>query len=467
MVASSVALAACSVQVTPAGTRFAFVADDLVVDVPARSVDRNVTLTAVGIPEPAGANTVPNTAFMVTPVDGWSVPVTVTLAYSALDVPSGVHERDLLIVRKGADGWSPVAGSNVDLEQHQVSAALTTLGRLAVGWVGCDRRVPATCTLRAAAEAGGLRIGTTLEPGQLDDAALTAVVNREFNAVTPENALKMYSVENQRGVFTFDAADAVVDYATSHGLAVRGHTLVWSQDRFTPSWVLGINDAAELRAVTEQYIATVVGRYAGRIQRWDVVNEPLTAYGTQRSGSVWDDLLGPGWVADAFRAAHAADPAAELWLNEYGTDWVAGKHEALLALVAGLVRDGVPIHGVGIQTHRTSTAGPDVAAFRRQLADFTALGLKVALTEVDVPTDPTDAAGSYTQAGAYGRIAQACLAVPGCVEITTWGLSDADTWLDSLGVFRTPTRPLLFDEASTPKPAYRTLLAVLCAGRSS
>jgi len=182
---------------------------------------------------------------------------------------------------------------------------------------------------------------------------------------------------------------------------------------------------------------------------------------------VWDDLLGPGWVADAFRAAHAADPAAELWLNEYGTDWVAGKHEALLALVAGLVRDGVPIHGVGIQTHRTSTAGPDVAAFRRQLADFTALGLKVALTEVDVPTDPTDAAGSYTQAGAYGRIAQACLAVPGCVEITTWGLSDADTWLDSLGVFRTPTRPLLFDEALAPKPAYRTVLAVLCAGRPS
>lgn len=460
-------LASCSVQVTPAGIRFAFVADDLVVDVPARSVDHNVTLTAVGIPEPAGSNTLPNTAFMVTPIAGWSVPVTVTLAYSALDVPSGVSERDLLMVRKGAAGWVPVAGSSVDLQRRAVSAPLTTLGPLAIGWVGCDRREPATCTLREAAAAIGLRVGTTLEPDQLGDTSLTAVVDRHFNAITPENALKMYSIENQRGVWTFEGADAVVDHAAAHGLAVRGHTLVWSQDRFTPAWVAGITDAAELRAVTAEYIAKVVGRYAGRIPRWDVVNEPLAAYGAQRSGSVWDDLLGADWIAEAFRAAHAADPAAELWLNEYGTDWVPGKHEALLALVAALVRDGVPINGVGIQTHRTSTVGPDVATFRRQLADFAALGLKVAVTELDVPTDPSDALGPVAQAGAYGRIAQACMAVAGCVEITTWGLFDGDTWLDSLGVFRTPTRPLLFDANVAPKPAYRTLVAVLCAGRSS
>lgn len=458
-------LAACRVQVTPAGVRFSFAADDLVVEVPAGAVDAEVVMTAVALPEPAGANTVPNTAFSVTPAQGWSVPVRVTLAYATADVPAGVAASSLALVRRETSGWVPVPGSLVDTGARTASADLTTLGQFAVGWVGCDRRFAITCTLREAAGPTGVRIGTTLEPAQITDAGYTGVLRREFDALTPENALKMYSIQNQRGVWTFAGADAVMDFATANGIAVRGHTLVWGQDQYTPSWVAGITDPAELRAVTNEYIATVVGRYAGRIPRWDVVNEPLATYGTTRSGSVWDDLLGAGWVADAFRAAHAADPAAELWINEYGTDWVPGKHAALLALVAGLVAAGVPVHGVGIQTHRTSTAGPDAATFRRQLQDFAALGLKVAITELDVPTDPLDAGAGTAQAAAYRRIVEACLAVAGCVEVTTWGLTDADTWLDSLGLFRTPTRPLLFDESLAPKPAHRAVLSALCSGR--
>ena len=346
-----------------------------------------------------------------------------------------------------------------------VTAELAVLGHLSVGWSGCDRRVAGTCTLREAAAPTGVRIGTTLDPAQIGDALYTSVLHREFGALTPENALKMYSIQNQRGAWTFAGADAVVDHAIANGLEVRGHTLVWSQDQYTPSWVAGITDPVELRAVTDEYIATVVGRYAGRVARWDVVNEPLATYGTVSSGSVWDDVLGAGWIGEAFRAAHRADPDAELWINEYGTDWVPGKHAALLALVAGLLTDGVPVHGVGLQTHRTSTAGPDPATFRRQLQDFTALGLKVAITELDVPTDPRDAGGPAAQAAAYRRIVEACLAVAGCEEVTTWGISDADTWLDSLGIFRTPTRPLLFDEALAAKPAHRAVLAAFCAGR--
>jgi endo-1,4-beta-xylanase len=346
-----------------------------------------------------------------------------------------------------------------------VSADLTSLGQLAIGWVGCDRRYPSTCTLREAAAPAGVRIGTTLEPAQISDTAYTSVLSREFGAVTPENAMKMYSVQNQRGVWTFADADAVVEHAAEHGLEVRGHTLVWAQDQYTPAWVKGITDPAELRTVTAEYIATVVGRYAGRVPRWDVVNEPLATYGTQRSGSVWDDLLGSGWIADAFAAAHRADPSAELWLNEYGTDWVPGKHAALVALVSDLVAAGVPIHGVGIQTHRPSTAAPDLQAFARQLGDFTALGLEVAITELDVPTDPDDRSAPVAQAAAYRRVVDACLSVEGCVEVTTWGITDADTWLDRLGVFRTPTRPLLFDEQYTPKAAYRSVLAALCGAR--
>jgi len=97
-------------------------------------------------------------------------------------------------------------------------------------------------------------------------------------------------------------------------------------------------------------------------------------------------------------------PDAELWINEYGTDWVPGKHQAFLALVAELVEDGVPLHGVGLQTHRISVAGPDRAVFEQQLRDVTNLGLEVAITELDVVTSPTDPAALTTQAEAVRRI---------------------------------------------------------------
>ena len=254
-----------------------------------------------------------------------------------------------------------------------------------------------------------------------------------------------------------------IDFAVAHGMEVRGHNLVWAQDTYTPAWVRALSPN-DLRTTTDQYIRAVIDHFKDRVHRWDVVNEPLESLGTGHSQSVYWSL-GPNWIADVFRTAHAADPTAQLWLNEFGTDWVPGKHAALLALVTQLVRDGVPINGVGLQTHRLSTDGPDPSTFRRQLADFTALGVKVAITEVDVPTDPTDAAAPMKQAAAYDRIVSACVAVRGCEEVTTWNLHDGDTWLDTQGLFRTPTRPLLFDENFAPKAAYRSVLAALCSGR--
>jgi endo-1,4-beta-xylanase len=320
-------------------------------------------------------------------------------------------------------------------------------------------------TLSAAGALSGLRIGATLEPSEIADSNYTDTLLREFGAFTPENALKMYSIQNERGVWTFDSADAVVSYAEANDLAVRGHTLVWSQDQYTPAWVKEITDPDELWAVTEDYIVTVMERYRGRIPRWDVVNEPLATLGAQSSASVWHDLLGPDWIADVFLLAHEVDPDVELWINEYGTDWVPGKHRAFLALVAGLVEDGVPLHGVGLQTHRISVAGPDRAVFEQQLRDFTNLGLEVAITELDVVTSPTDPVALTAQAEAFRRIVDACLAVVGCVEITMWGITDATSWLNSLGTFPTPTRPLLFDDAFVPKPAYFAMRAALVVGR--
>lgn len=342
-----------------------------------------------------------------------------------------------------------------------IDAAATT--GLSEGDTACDLRVPDSCTLRDLASRLGRRVGATAEPSQVLPGPFADTLAREFSSLTPENALKWYTVQPNRGGWNFGPADAVVDFAVAHGMEVRGHTLVWTQDTFTPGWVKAISDPAELRTVLAEHINTVVGRYGDRVHRWDVVNEPLESIGTNPSDNVFGRVLGAGYLAEIFALAHAADPSAELWLNEFGTDWVPGKHEALVELVRQLVTDGVPIHGVGIQMHRFTTEGPDLDAFRRQLEDFAALGVKVAITELDVATVPGDPDAFSKQAGTYERVVTACLLVAACAEITTWGVTDAATWLDHLGTLPTPTRPLLFDDQYAPKPAYLAFRGALLA----
>ncbi|MCC5952348.1 MAG: endo-1,4-beta-xylanase [Acidimicrobiia bacterium] len=326
---------------------------------------------------------------------------------------------------------------------------------------GCDPSDPVTCTLAELADLLGFRIGSTAEHFEVGPGPYAETLAREFNAVTPENALKLYATQASRGVWTFAHADAVVDFAEEHGLEVRGHTLVWSQDQYPPQWIKDITDPDELRAVLAEHIERVMTRYRDRIHRWDVVNEPLEALGTGPADSVIVRLLGPGtdWIVEQFATAHLLDPDAELWINEFGTDLIPGKHEAFLELVTELVEADVPLHGVGLQTHRFTVNGPDPDVFRGQLEDYTALGLEVAITELDVVTQPDDPLALERQAEAYGRIVGACLAVDGCNEVTTWNLSDADSWLDNLLGF--PTRPTLFDEDFVPKPAYHTVRQLL------
>ena len=329
----------------------------------------------------------------------------------------------------------------------------------------CDPSDPTTCTLRELADLLSVRIGSTAEPSEITDPAFASILSREFNSLTPENALKWYSTQPTAGAWDFSGADAIVEFAQDHDMTIRGHTLLWAQDTYTPSWVRAISDPAALQATVDEHITATMNHFAGRIERWDVVNEPLASLGTDNSSSVlW--TLGPQWIAEAFRLARSLDPTAELWLNEYGSDWVPGKHDALLALVSDLVADGVPIDGIGLQTHRLPGATLDPERFASQLRDFTALGLEVAITELDVPVGPTDPSAFEVQAAEYARVVGTCLKVTGCVEVTVWGLTDGSTWLDSLGVFPTPTRPLLFDTGFAPKPAYEAVRNALATTAS-
>jgi endo-1,4-beta-xylanase len=367
-------------------------------------------------------------------------------------------------------GWTTLQRTLVALiavlavsAQVTVASAVDSDASVGAAQSGCQPEIPSTCTLRQLAGLAGIRIGSTAEASEVLPGPYADTLAREFNSLTPENAMKWYTTNPAAGVFEFADADQVVAFADANTMEVRAHTLLWTQDTFTPSWVLAITDRSVLEGWVAQHIATVAGRYAGQVPRWDVVNEPLVAFGTTLSDSVFHRLLPPDWMVWAFNATRAVDPDAELWINEYGTDWVPGKHEAFVALVQGLLAAGAPLDGVGLQVHRPGATGPDRAIFERQLRDFTDLGLSVAITELDIPIPPGDDAALDAQATAYRTIVEACLAVVGCEEVTVWGVTDANTWLNNLGIFPTPTRPLLFDDAFTPKPAYAAVRDALAA----
>jgi endo-1,4-beta-xylanase len=291
------------------------------------------------------------------------------------------------------------------------------------------------------------------------DAAYTALLNAQFSQVTPENAMKWGPLEPTPGSLNWSAADALVASAQANGQKVRGHTLVWHSQ--LPTFISdGKLTKAQLNDTLKAHIDTEVGRYKGKIYAWDAVNEAFNDDGTMRQ-SVFYTTLGEGYIADAFRWAHAADPAAKLYINDYDTDDINPKSDGLYALVKKLKADGVPIDGVGFQAH-LDLGNSFPTQMAANLQRFAALGVEVAVTELDVRlATPSTAATLKTQADYYKQVVEACLSTPACVGITVWGISDRDSWVPS--VFPGKGEADLFDANLKPKPAYDAVVQALKA----
>jgi endo-1,4-beta-xylanase len=322
-------------------------------------------------------------------------------------------------------------------------------------------------SLRALADRAGVRIGTAVDMAALaEDRTYRRTTAREFNSVTAENVMKWESVEPQRGVYDWKAADDLVGFARKHGQVVRGHTLVWHSQ--LPSWLTegvadGSIDAKELRGILRNHITTEVKRYKGRIQQWDVVNEVFEEDGSLRN-SIWLQQLGPSYIADAFRWAHAADPKAKLFLNDYNVEGVNAKSTAYYNLAKELRARGVPVQGFGIQGHLGIQYGfPGQVA--ENLARFEALGMQTAFTEVDVRMVlPVDSTKLATQADYFRRLLDACLGARSCRSFTVWGYTDKYSWVP--GVFAGEGAATLMDEEFGRKPAYGAMREGLrAAGR--
>ncbi|MEN3541365.1 endo-1,4-beta-xylanase, partial [Microbispora sp. ZYX-F-249] len=300
-------------------------------------------------------------------------------------------------------------------------------------------------TLGEAAAQSGRYFGTAIAAGHLNDSTYVATWDREFNSVTAENEMKWGPIEPSRGSFNWGPADQIVNHALSKGMKVRGHTLVWHAQ--LPGYVNSNMSASDLRSAMTSHITQVMNHYKGKVYAWDVVNEAFAdggAVGSLRS-SVFTQKLGNGFIEEAFRAARAADPNVKLCYNDYNIDDAnANKTRGVYNMVKDFKARGVPIDCVGLQSH----FGNPPANYQQNIAQFAALGVDVQITELDV-----GGSGS-TQADAYRRVTQACLAVPRCTGITVWGITDKYSW-------RSGDTPLLFDGNYNKKQAYTSVLNAL------
>ncbi|GAA3398775.1 endo-1,4-beta-xylanase [Streptomyces roseoviridis] len=306
----------------------------------------------------------------------------------------------------------------------------------------------AESTLGRAAAQSGRYFGTAIASGRLGDSAYTTIANREFNSVTAENEMKIDATEPQQGRFDFTAADRVYNWAVQNGKQVRGHTLAWHSQQ--PGWMQNLSGSALRQAMTN-HINGVMAHYKGKIAQWDVVNE---AFADGSSGARRDSNLqrtGNDWIEVAFRTARAADPAAKLCYNDYNVEnWTWAKTQAMYAMVRDFKQRGVPIDCVGFQAHFNS-GSPYNSNFRTTLQNFAALGVDVAVTELDI---------QGASASTYAAVTNDCLAVPRCLGITVWGVRDMDSW-------RAGDTPLLFNNDGSKKPAYTAVLNALNGGSTT
>jgi endo-1,4-beta-xylanase len=294
----------------------------------------------------------------------------------------------------------------------------------------------------------------------------------EAGMVVSEGAFKWRALRPTPQTYDFTEADALVAWASSRGIAVRGHTLVWHQAN--PVWLETSLDPANAERLLTQHISTVTRHFAGKLAHWDVLNEAIasTAGQTLRP-TPWLKALGPAYVNIAFHAAAAGDPHALRVLNDYGTDYdtraADAKRAALLDVAASLIQRGVPIQAIGLQAHLNAA---EIRLSQRKLsrfvADIAALGLKIVVTEFDVSDQdlPAEPAKRDAEVAAHARAwLDAVLPNPAVLGLLCWGLTDRHTWLNAYAprADGLPQRPLPLDAVLNRKPLWASIAAALDA----
>lgn len=349
--------------------------------------------------------------------------------------------------------------------------------------------------IAAAAERTGIKdfykddfhIGTAISTEALmnNDTQLLSLIAREFNAITAENCMKWEPIKPKDKEWDWSAADKFVEFGEKHKMYILGHVLVWHSQ--VPKEVFqdekgGVISKEKLTQKMQDHISVLAGRYKGRINAWDVVNEAVEDDGSWRK-SPWYNIMGEDFIAKAFHMAHEVDPKAHLIYNDYNTETPA-KRDFIVNMVKKFKKQGVPIHGVGMQEH-IGIDTPSIEEIDKTLTMLADIGVRAHITELDIdvlpsvwnlPTaeistrfDYTPARDPYIKglpkdmeeklAKRYEDIFKVYLKHRSNIDrVTLWGTTDANSWLNGFPIRGRTNYPLLFDRQSKPKAAYFRLL---------
>lgn len=319
-------------------------------------------------------------------------------------------------------------------------------------------------------------IGTALNANEIQqkDPKADALIQQQFDAITPENVMKCEVINPQWGVYNFDLADKYVEYGNQHHMAVIAHNLIW-HSQLSP-FVRKIKSADSLRQFLTDHITTIASRYDGKVKGWDVVNEALNEDGTMRK-SIFERLLGDDFVTEAFRLAQKAAPHTELYYNDYNIEQPA-KRAGCIALIKKMQAAGVRIDGVGIQGHWHLGKIP-LKEIEESIQQFSALGIKVMITELDIDVLGRNVQGADVNQRMQGnaQMNPYVNGLPDSVQqqladdysalfklflkykdkisrVTFWGVNDGQSWLNGWPIPGRTNYPLLFDREFKPKPVF-------------
>ncbi|MCG2614298.1 endo-1,4-beta-xylanase [Terrimonas sp. NA20] len=319
-------------------------------------------------------------------------------------------------------------------------------------------------------------IGTALNAQQIEekDPAADKLVKQQFNAATPENIMKAEIIHPEWNRYDFTLADKLVDYGKKNNIQITAHTLIWHSQ--LPRFASRIQSVDSFKTFFNNHIETVASRYKDKVLSWDVVNEALNEDGTMRK-SIFLDRLGPDFVTEAFRLAAKASPGTELYYNDYNNEQPA-KRAGCIAIIKKIQAAGVRIDGVGIQGHWHLGKIP-LKFIEESIEQYAALGLKVAITELDVEILPRNFQGADVSsrmantpgmnpypnglpdsiqqqlAKDYEALFNLFLKHKDKISrVTFWGVDDGQSWLNDWPVRGRTNYPLLFDRKFQPKPAF-------------
>ncbi|WP_158847628.1 endo-1,4-beta-xylanase [Algibacter sp. L1A34] len=330
-------------------------------------------------------------------------------------------------------------------------------------------------------------IGAAINKDQIEGTDTLAVnlLKKEFNALTPENEMKWEQIHPKKDSFYFDVADKYVALGEKMNAHIVGHTLVW-HSQLAP-WMQEIEDSTVMANQVKHHINTIVTKYKGRINSWDVVNEALNEDGTLRQ-SIFYNVLGENYIEQAFKAASIADPEAELIYNDYNM-WKPAKRAGAIKLVKQIQAKGTTIDGIGMQAH-WSLNGPSLEDIENSIIEYSKLGVKVMITELDVTAlpNPWDLEGAEVSQNYDELVGDKTMdpyqkALPDSIQVklanryeaifklflkhkdkigrvTFWGVTDKQSWLNNWPIKGRTNYPLLFDRDFSTKKAYDSVIAL-------